>query len=45
MGSIGCVSVFELRWYMWGVGKTLGRRSVRVGWCYVCVSCEPDFFV
>ena len=47
-GSIGCVSVFGLRWcvwYRWGVGRVLGPGSGRVVWCYICVSCESGLFV
>ena len=35
IGSVGCVSVFGLRWCGGWVAWT---RSGRVGWCYVCVS-------
>ena len=40
--SVGYVSVFGLRW---GVGRGLGPGSGRVGWCYVCESCESGFCV
>ena len=37
-----------LWWCMSGVGGDrgggLGPGSVRIGWCYVCVSCESGFF-
>ena len=29
----------------WGVGRGLGQGSGAVGWCYVCVGCEPGFSV
>ena len=28
-----------------GVNRWLGTGSGRVGWCYVCVSCESGFYV
>ena len=40
---VGHVSVFGLRWCGWGLGRGLGPWSGRVGWCYVCVSCESRF--
>ena len=40
-GSDGRVSVFELRWCMWGVGRGLGQSLERS--CYVCLSCESGF--
>ena len=39
--SVRSVSVFMLRRCGWG----LGPESGRVGWCYVCVTCESGFFV
>ena len=39
-GSVGHVSVFWLRWCMWGVGRGLGPGSGAVGRCYVCVRSE-----
>ena len=39
-----CVCVW-LRWCRWGVGRGFGPGSGKVGWCYVCVSCESGFFV
>ena len=27
------------------MGRGLGTLSGRVGWCYVCVSCESGLFV
>ena len=43
--SVGRVSVFGLRWCMWGVGRGLGTGYGRMGLCYVCVSCESGLFV
>ena len=40
--------MFGLRWHgwcRWGVGRGFGPGSGRVGWCYVCVSCESGLFV
>ena len=37
--------VFGLRWCRWGVGRVFLTWSERVGWCYVCVSCESGLFV
>ena len=37
MGSVVSVSVLELQWR---VGMGHGTGSGRMGWCYVCVSCE-----
>ena len=37
-----CVCVLVV--VVW-VGSGLGPRSGRVGWCYVCVSCESGFSV
>ena len=45
MRSVGRVTVFGLRWCVWGVGMGLGPGSGGVGWCYVCVSCESRFSV
>ena len=48
-GSVGRVSVFLLR--LSGVGSVGGEwvggltRVWRVGWCYVCVSCESGLSV
>ena len=36
--SVGCV--FGLRWC-----RGLGLGSGRVGWCFVCVSCESGLFL
>ena len=50
-GCAGRVSVFGLRrcgWCglcRWGVSSGLRQGSGRIGWCYVCVSCEPRFFM
>ena len=30
---------------MLGVGRGINPESGRMGWCYVCVSCEPGFSV
>ena len=43
-GSVGCVSVFGLRWCGLEVGSCLGPGSGGLAWCYVCVSCESGFF-
>ena len=43
--SVGCMSVFRLRWCRLGVGSGLGSGSGGVGWSYVCASCEPGFSV
>ena len=45
-GSVGRVSVFELRWCGWrrcGVGRGIGLGSGGLGLCYVCVSSESDY--
>ena len=34
-----------LRWCRWGVDRGLGTGSGKVGWCYVCGSCESALFV
>ena len=39
------LSVFGMRWCMWGMGRGLVPGSGMVGWCYVCVSCESRFFL
>ena len=44
-GGVGRVYVFWLRWCRWRVGRGLVPGSGGVGWCYVCVSCEPGFSV
>ena len=44
-GGVLDVCVFWLRWCRWGVGRGLGPGSGAVGWCYVCVRCEPGFSV
>ena len=38
--SVGCASVFGLRWYWWGVGMGLGPGPVELAWSYVCVSLD-----
>ena len=38
---LGCGSVGG----EWVGGMVLGPWSRRVGWCYVCVSCESGLFV
>ena len=42
-GSVGHVSVFEL-WRCWR-GRGLGTGFGKIGWGYICVSCESGFFV
>ena len=44
-GSVGRVSVFWLRWCVWGMGRGLGPGSGEVEWCYVWESCESGFCV
>ena len=41
--SVGRVSVFGLRWCMWGVGRGLDQGLE--GWCYICVGCESRLSV
>ena len=41
----GVLDLCGLWWCRWGVGRGLGTVSIRLGWCYVCVSCESGFFV
>ena len=42
---VGCVSVFDLRWCRWEVGRGLGPVSGSVGWCYGRVSCESGLLL
>ena len=42
-GSVGCVSVYGLRWCRWGVGKGPGSWSGRVELCLW--RCESGFSV
>ena len=39
------MSVFWLRWCMWGVGRGIEPGPGGVGKCYVCVRCESIFAV
>ena len=48
-GNRECVGhvygLLECGWCSSGVGRGLETGSDRVGWRYVCVSCEPGLFV
>ena len=44
VGTVGVLDVY-LCLGCGGMGRGLGTVSGRVGWCYVCVSCESGFFV
>ena len=44
-GSVGRVSVFGLRWYMWGMCRGLGLVPGGLVWCYVCVRCGSGLSV
>ena len=44
-GVLDMCLCFWLRWCRWGVVRGLGPGSGALGWCYVCMRCEPGSFV